>query len=384
MAIEDLYGKVLAQALQVIRAQTFLPALVNHETDGDRNAPAQKGGQTEVIVPPEFVTRDVVPGPVPPASQGAPNPTTVPVPLNWWKEVNFPLTTKHVALLENADREVPMFLANAVAPIVEDMTFSIASCYTGIYNYVGNAGNTPFASTPADAQNAKKVLTKSKCPKFFRQMVLNTDAYGNATGLEAFRNVAYSGSSETLREGEVTRAYGFDWWEDVGMDDITHTTGAATAGTIAVDHTGGYAAGSQLIHIDGLTAKPAVGDVFSFATHNQSYTVVAASDLVGADADITIRPALKLAIADNVALTFKDSHAINLAFNPYCFAFDSRPAARLNIPGVTSNFMSWVDDMTGVTLRLEIRDEYHQTGFYLSCLWGAVLVDPRLGCRIAG
>jgi hypothetical protein len=43
-----------------------------------------------------------------------------------------------------------------------------------------------------------------------------------------------------------------------------------------------------------------------------------------------------------------------------------------------------VDDMTGVTLRLEIRDEYHQLGFYLSCLWGTVLLDPRLAVRIAG
>jgi hypothetical protein len=46
--------------------------------------------------------------------------------------------------------------------------------------------------------------------------------------------------------------------------------------------------------------------------------------------------------------------------------------------------MTWVDDMTGVVLRLEIRQEYHQTGFYLSCLWGAVLVDPRLAVRVMG
>jgi hypothetical protein len=46
--------------------------------------------------------------------------------------------------------------------------------------------------------------------------------------------------------------------------------------------------------------------------------------------------------------------------------------------------MTWVDDMTGVVLRLEIRNEYHQVGFYLSSLWGAKLVDPRLAVRVAG
>ena len=122
MAIEDLYGKILALGVQTIRRQTNLAQLVNHETAGDRTQGSSRGGITEVIVPPEFTTRDITPAAVPPASAAAPSPTTVQVPLDFWKEVNFPLTEKHITLLENADTAAPMFLDNAVGPIAEAIT----------------------------------------------------------------------------------------------------------------------------------------------------------------------------------------------------------------------------------------------------------------------
>lgn len=380
MAIDDLYGKILSQSILVIREQTSLPALVNHETMGDRAQGAQRGGVTEVIVPPEFSTRSITPAAVPPTSASAPSPTTVQITLDYWKEVNFPLTEKHVSLMENSDSNAQMFLANAVGPIVEDITASIMATYKGIYGAVGTAGTTPFASDPGVAQAATTKLTRQKCPRAMRQMVLNPGAYGNAIALDQFRAVERSGSRETFLEGTISRAYGFNWHEDAGID-ITHTKGAA--GTVLIDQAD-VAVGDTDVHLDGLTTKASVGDIFTVAGDTQQYVVLTASDLSTTDGDITFRPAAKVAWADNAAVTFVATHSVNLAFHPYAFALDSRPASRLNLPGVTSNFMTWVDDMTGLALRLEIRDEYHQTGFYLSCLWGTALVDPRLAVRVMG
>jgi hypothetical protein len=376
MAIEDLYGKILALGMQVVREQTFLPALVNHATVGERTEESNRGGQTEVIVPPEFTTRDVVPASTPPVSSAAPAPATVPITLDHWKEVNFPLTTKHVALMENADRDVPMFLRNAVGPIVEDMTESIAGQYTGVYGLVGTPGTTPFASTPADAQAAKKVLTQQKCPRWMRQLVANTDAYANAIALPQFTQAFNFGSTEAIREGEVRRAIGFDWHEDVGLDGLQHTAGTGSGYLV---NQANHAVGDVSVSVDTGSGTLLLGDIFTVAGDSQTYTVVSL-----AGPTLTYQPAAKVAWANNAAITVMPSHALNLAFNPYAFAFDSRPAARLHLPGVTNNFMTWVDEQTGVVLRLEIRDEHHQTGFYLSCLWGAKLVDARLACRIAG
>lgn len=384
MALSDLYGKILALGVQVIRTQTSLPALVNHVTTGDRTQGATRGGITEVIVPPEFATRDVIPAAVPPASAAAPNPTTVQVPLDHWKEVNFPLTTMHINLLENADNVAPMFLENAVAPIVEAMTASIAANYRGVYGQVGTPGATPFATSPAAAQQAKTLLTRQKAPKFGRHLSLNSGAYGNATGLENFRFVDRAGSSETLREGEIGRGYGFDWHEDVGLDGISHISTPLTAGAATANGVNALGATTLSIAKATNTSPLVAGDIITIAGDSQQYVVRTGVTLAVGNTAVSISPPLRRATAGGETITLAASTSLNLAFHPYAFAFDSRPEARVDLPGVTNNIMSWVDDMTGVVLSLQIKEEYHQQGFYLSSLWGTKLVDPRLAVRIAG
>jgi len=381
MAISDLYGKILAMGAQSIRAHTPLPRLVNHTSMGSETDPTPQGGDVQVLIPPEFSSRDVTPGSTPPASAEAPPAATVPVPLDYWREVNFPLTEKHVNLIENVGDRVPMFIEQAGATLAEYISGVIAAQYKGVYGFVGTAGTTPFASDTAAAQAARTALVKQKCPKSMRVIVLDPDAYGNATGLSMFQNAQASGTTLTIQEGEVGRKLGFNWFEDQSLQ--THTTGAA--GTVLVDQTD-VAIGDKTVHVDGMTTKASVGDIFTVAGDDQTYVVTACSDLATADADMTFEPAAAIAWADNAAITFKASHTVNLAFNPYAFAFASRPAARLNLPEIQQGKLlaTYVDPLTGVVLRLEIKDEYHQTGFYLSCLFGAELVLPRFACRVAG
>ena len=141
------------------------------------------------------------------------------------------------------------------------------------------------------------------------------------------------------------------------------------------------AVGSSSVTIKTGANLPVVGDIFTVAGDSQTYAVTAIAGLV-----VSFSPRSTAAWADNAAITFRAAHVVNLAFNPYAFAFASRPAARLNIPALQQGkvLATWVDDMTGVVLRLEIKDEYHQTGFYLSCLWGVELALPRFAMRIAG
>lgn len=371
MALADLYGKILAMGAKVIRSHTVMPALINHASMEDETSPKPQGGDVEIIVPPEFTARDVTPGSTPPASDAPPNPTTVKIPLDYWKEVNFPLTEKHINLIERADEQVPLFLANAAATLADEISLSILQQYPGVYGWAGTAGVTPFGASILEAQEAKKVLTVQKCPKQMRQIVLSHDAYANATGLSAFRSALEFGDREVILEGELTRAYGFSWHEDANIQEHA-TTGAG--GT-----TGG-SAGDTTLTITGGTL-PGVGDVFTIAGHDQTYAVTAI-----AGSTISIAPALRVDVPSASALTYKGDHVVNLAFHPYAFAFASRPAARLNIPELNKGQLlaTWVDDLTGVVLRLVIKDEYHQTGFYLSCLWGTELVDARLATRIGG
>ncbi len=362
MALSDLYGKILAHGAMVIRNQTPIPALVNHASSEDPTTEKTLGGTVSVIVPPEFSTRDVTPASTPPASQGRPAPTAVNVPLDYWKEVNFSLTSRDVVQMENDSTYIPMFLANAAASVADDISASIFSNYTGVYGFAGTPGTTPFASSTATAQEAKKVLTEQKCPKSMRHLVLDTDAYANASGLPAFQYYMNSGSTETVIEGEVGRKVGFNWHEDVNAP--YHTAGSASGFLI---NQVGHAVGDTTVMVDTGTGTWNVGDVFTVAGDSQTYVVTSSTSTV-----INYQPKAKTAWANNAAITRKASHQISLAFNPYAFAFVSRPNAQLNLPELRGGKVvsSFVDDLTGVVLKLIIQDEYHQTGFYISCLWG--------------
>lgn len=377
MALDDLYGKILASSVNVIRKHTILPMLCNHVLMGSDTQSAPMGGIAEVMIPPEFAVRDVVPGSVPPPSDADPAPSTVKVPLDYFKEVNFPLTEKHVQLLENAGREAPMFLENAGAAMADVISTSIAEQYKGIYGFTGVPGVTPFAIAPTDAQTARTTLVKQKCPKSMRHMVIDPDAYGNAIGLAAFRDISQSADSAPITEGEVGRKLGFYWHEEQNLQRHVNPNGTPAGWLV----NGAVALGASSVLIDTGANAPVVGDIFTVAGDSQTYAVTS----FGAGV-MTFAPGAVVAWVDNSAIAFKAAHTVNLAFNPYAFAFASRPAGRLNIPELQQGkvLATWVDDMTGVVLRLEIKDEYHQTGFYLSCLWGVELALPRFAMRIAG
>lgn len=383
MALEDLYGKILVHGMTSLRGPLAAVALINHPTNSSGTEKKGLGGVVEVITPPSLTARDVVPAATPPASAAAPSPGTVPVQLNKWREVNFPLTDKQVELIENSGDTPPMFLQVAATTLAEEICADVLSNYKGVYGFAGAAGTTPFASAPTAAQQAMVTLTKQKCPMSMRQMVIDPDAYGNAVSLSAFSDASAYGQGGVIVEGMVPRAYGFQWHQDLMVQ--THLTGAAGA-TIAIDLGAGYAAGAKALHIDGLTVAPAVGDIFTIAGDPQTYVVTSASALATADCDITIEPGLKLAAADNAVLTFKASHVANLAFHPLAMAFVSRPGAGLNLPGLpeSQTAATYVDPELGIALTLEIRREYAQMGFYLRCLWGTELIQPELAARVAG
>lgn len=384
MAIADLYGKLLAMGSMVIRKATVMSMLVNRTSAEDPSSSKTLGGNVEVIVPPTFTSRAVVPAATPPVSQGQPAPTTVQVPLEYWQEVNFNLTERDINLLSNNDAYVPMFLANAASAIADDIATSLLAQYKGIYGYVGVAGTTPFGTSTLEAQNAKLILTNQRCPKQMRNLVLDTTAYANATGLPAFQSAFNSGTTDTIVEGEIGRKLGFNWYEDQNVQ--THISTPLTAGAATINGT--FAIGATTVNIAKATnASPLVqGDIISFAGDAQTYVVTANVTLVAGTTNVTIQPPLRVAKVGGEAMSLRASHTVSLAFNPMAFAFASRPNAQLNLPELRTGKVvgTFVDDMTGVVLKLVIQDEYHQTGFYLSCLWGAKLVDPRLAARVAG
>lgn len=375
MALEDLYDKLIASLVVVARRNSVMPRLIA------RNVAAElemKGGSVTVSVSQPKTAAPVVPGATPPGGVRS-APKTVNVGLDYWEDSSFSLTDADITQMGNSDTFIPTELETASAAVSDRVDGTILGNYTGVYGFAGLPGTTPFGTTTAEAQDATRVLLAQGVPMngLARQLVLDPFAYTNALGLRALQDASARGDNSVINTGLIGSALGFDWHPDQSIP--FHTTGAA--GTPLVNGAGQT---GMFLNVDGFTTKPSVGDVFTIAGQSQTYVVLSASDLVGTASQLAIAPSIVVAPADNAALTFKASHRVNVAFHPSAFAFASRVASGIQLPDRGAVVRSWMDEVSGLILTLRINPEHYQTSFYVSCMWGTKLVDPRLAARLAG
>lgn len=376
MALEDLYDVLIAHSVNVLRRHSVTPRLVNR----DIAATLEKmGSVVNVSVAQPKTTAPVVPGPVPPGG-ARPVPRTVPVTLNHWEDSSFSLTDRDISSMSTNAAYLPQELQSSANAVADRIDSTLLANYTGVYGFAGTPGTTPFGTSLLEAQQVIQQFADQEAPPMdMRHLLLDTFAYSNALGLQALQDASRFGDDSVIKEGRINYALGFGWHLNQGVP--YHTTGAA--GTPLIDAPT-YFPGTTVIHVDGLIVRPNVGDVFSIAGSTQTYTVLAATPLVGTDSDLTISPPLETVVSENVALTFRPSHRVNLAFHPSAFAFASRVATGIQLADRGPVVRSFLDEVSGVVLTLRINPEHYQTSFYLSCMWGSRLIDPRLAVRLAG
>lgn len=395
----DLAPKILAQALTTLRENAVMPRLVNADYSNDA---AQKGSIVQVPVPSAIAAQDVVPGPY---SQSTADMQldTVPIVLNQWKEAPFQISEKE--MMEISDGAVSMQVQEAAKAIANAVDRSLLALSTKLYLYAGTAGTTPFASDLSAFKAARTLLNKKNAPLTDRRVLLNSDAEGNAVVLDAFAQALNSGSTETIREGLIGRKFGFDWYLDQNLDLQSFTAGTfanTTKTTAAPVATTTADASSPALHnprtvytvaVDsaGNATTAKAGDVFTVAGDSTTYVVTAdvtsaASGTASAQvATISFYPAPAVSWTVGSVLTFKASRATNLIFHRDAFALAVRPLSTGS--GVASNGtqkMTMVDPITGIPLRLSVREEYMRERWSIDCLWGVAAVRPENAVILAG
>lgn len=374
MALEDLYDLIIAHAASVIRNNAVMPRLIDPDIAGELSL---RGGSVNVSVSKPKQSKPVIPGPTPPGGERS-NPDVVPVSLDFWEDVDFSLTDRDVSSMESSSTFLPNELQESAIAIANRVDATIIDNYKGVPGVAGVAGVTPFSVSTLEAQQTIQVLLAQGVPlNAMKHMVLNPFAYTNAIGLESIQHADKYGDSTLIKTGQIPHALGFSWHADQNM--VTHETGAA--GVVLVD--GANQIGT-ILRVDGVTAPPIEGDVFSIAGDTQTYTVLTATNTAGTDYDLLIYPAMAIAPPDNALLTFVADHAVNLAFHPSAFAFASRVAGGLQMSDRGPVVRTFVDDVSGLVFTLRINPEHYQTSFYLSCLWGTELIDGRRAVRLLG
>lgn len=366
--------KILARGLLSLREQAVMPRLVNGDYSADS---AAKGDTVDIILPSELIAEDVTPGITPEAPEDSALEKAQ-IELTNWKKASFYLTDKEMMEVDMRDNFLPVQASAAIRALANAVNQSIHAKYVGIYGLVGSAGTTPFTADASDATAARRLLLEQKAPKENRFGVLDFEAEAQALNLAAFADADRAGTDTVKIEGEIGRKYGIHWHSDDHVP--THITGAT--GTPLVK--GADQTGSNLI-LDGLTAAPVVGDIFTLDGDSQQYVVSSTTDLSGTETTLMIFPELKAVPADNAAVTFVGDHVVNLVFNRDAFAFANRPLAQSSQElGLGNQIMSMTDPVTGLSLRLEVSRQYKQVVWEFDILWGVALVRPALAVRLAG
>lgn len=368
---------IFAQGLAALRQNCVMPRLVLNDFSAEV---AEKGQVINIPLPSNITVQDVVPGAYAPDS-GNIAPTVATIPLSYWREAPFTLSDKEVSQI--TDGIVPIQLSAAIKGLAEDINAKIWGLYTSVGNLIGTPGTTPFATDTSAATLARKMLTVSMAPMDDRHFVLGPDAEANALGLPAFQYYLYSGDRDVQRKGELGQKFGFDWHCDQQVP--TQTAGALT-GTVTAN--GAQAAGAATVSIatgTGSSFAPNVGDVITFANDSQTYAIQGGSALgAAANGSFSIFPAKVVALVGGEAVTLLGSHIVNMAFHRQAFAFASRPLQADQLARDYEDSYTVPDPVSGMTMRLTWRREFHRTRIAFDMLYGVGAVRPQLAVRVAG
>jgi hypothetical protein len=377
--ISAVVPRILAEGVVAIRENSVMTRLVR--SDFGREA-MQKGQSVDVPIPsPMGIAGDVLPSPVFGAATDL-TPRFVPINLNRWKEAKFSLSDREIGQIMEGGI-MPMQVSEAARTLGNAMDSDLLNLYKGVWGVAGTAGVTPFQDGSGivnagvqygvnTSKDARKVLNRQLCPKENRRIVLDVEAEANASALPQFINAQASADAGVVTNGEIGVKQGFLWAMDQNVG--RHTTGATGAYLFTIN----AAAGATTIAVGNGTGVPAEGDVFFIPGQTQPYVIRAGST----NSSWLIAPGLRAPVTTNTLIALVASHTPNLAFNRDAFAIAVRPFDDVLTPG--SIVQTFVDDVTGLPLRLEITRQNKQTQYSFDVLYGVALIRPELACRILG
>ena len=284
--------------------------------------------------------------------------------------------------------------AEAIAQNMESRCFGIAQ--NAIYNSVGTAGSNAF--TVSDILATRTKLNQDLCRPGDRGLFMTSAA--GAAAVDARKGLFQDSTSiaDQYKNGMIGRADGFDWYETELIN--THTNGSDVTGAAIND--AAVAEGASSITVDGLSAAPTEGTVFTiagvFKVHPITKTVTSELQqfVVGSGATTTslpISPSLYAASgglqnisalpADDAALTFvgaaSTGYSQNLALHKTAFVMVTAPlyapkgvdlVATQTVDGITVNLVRAFDVLTRkVITRVDV-------------LYGFDAIRPEWGVRV--
>lgn len=272
------------------------------------------------------------------------------------------------AMSQNAARFQSKQVDQAIRACVNEVWSDIAAMYAQAGYAYGTPGTDPFASNTTALSKIRAMLSNESAPTVGRALILNPDIYGSLSDKDAFKNVSYSASTETLREGIVSRASSFNIAEVI--DVKTHTKGTGTG--YLVNNASGYAVGSKSIALDTGSGTILPGDVVTFAGDANKYIVASYSAPT-----LTLNAGLRQTLANDVAMTIANGGVRSMFGHKSAIAFGMRPPAQPPEGDAAADRVNVTDPLTGITMSFAVYKQHMQVVYQVELAWGGKVVNPR-------
>lgn len=228
----------------------------------------------------------------------------------------------------------------------------------------GTAGTTPFgtAGDLSDFAGAMQILEDNGAPKSDLQLALGSNAMANLRGKQSVLfKVNEAGSSDMLRNGMTDRVQGFALRNSAGFAAHTKGTGASYLINGSLD------VGATTLTVDGGTGTILAGDVITIAGDANKYVVTGA--LAGGSVTIA-KPGLRIAPADNAAVTVGNNYTPNLAFARSAIVLATRAPALPEGGDSADDRTAITDPITGLTFEVSLYKQYRQVKYEIAAVWG--------------
>lgn len=289
-------------------------------------------------------------------------------PIRWTGEEQLSVTKDGIinTILRDQFAQAFRTLANAVEA-------DLGALYVGASRAYGTAGTTPFATADdmTDLAEANRILDDNGAPASGRVMIVGSAARAKLEGKQSqLFKANEAGTDGLLRSREMRQLHGFTMGFSAGVKAHTKGTGSG----YLVNNGAGYAVGSTTIAADTGTGTVLAGDVVTLAGDANKYVVGTAlsggSLAVGA-------PGLRVAAADNAAITVGNSYTANLFYSSNAMLLAARQPAMPEGGDDADDVMSVADPVSGLVFQVALYRQYRRIKYEIGLAWGTKMVKPE-------
>jgi hypothetical protein len=298
------------------------------------------------------------------------------------RAVQIPYTGEDIRHLNNGVGFETVYgdqIAQAMRALVNEMEADLAEeAYKNASRAFGAAGTTPFASNFSEVAELRQILVDNGMPANDGQasLVLSTVAGTNLRQLAQLQKVNEAGGADLLRQGTLLELQGLSLRESAQVQAHTKGTGASYLLNDASS-----AIGDTSIAADGGSGTILAGDVITFNGDTNKYVVNTA--LSGGSLAIGA-PGLRLALADNAAITVGNSYTANVAFHRRALEIAMRAPAVPEGGDAADDAMTVQDPFSGLVFEIRVYRGYRKTMIEVAAAWGVKAWKPDFIALLLG